>query len=147
RGRGGASAMLDQVEIRDVKFNLEKLGAGDALDGRPTQRYKITSTYHIVWAGQGVDARAVSEIWTTPLAVRIPNPFEPLGTAEPLPDSPLIEYSLMLPYVRRQMDGVPIKVTTTTTFNGIENVVGFPGVGRGRGAPAGGGGNEEDPTP
>ena len=34
---------------------------------------------------------------------------------------------------RNQIEGVPIKITTTTTLSGLENVTGLPGLGRGGG--------------
>jgi len=133
RGRGFSRGFLDQTQIRDVTFAIEKLGAGDSIESRPTQHYTITADYKIVWGGQVVDAHAVSEIWSTPLAVQIPNPFEPLRAFEAAPDGPLIEYVLKLVRIRNQIEGVPIKITTTTTLSGLENVTGLPGLGRGGG--------------
>ena len=37
------SGFLSQLELLDVNFKIEKLGAGDAIDGRPTQHYRITT--------------------------------------------------------------------------------------------------------
>ncbi len=68
RRGGGGSGLLSQLELLDVKFKLEKLGAGEAIDGRPTQHYRITTDYRIVWGDQGFPAHAVTEIWTTPAA-------------------------------------------------------------------------------
>ena len=126
RGRGGVgSGFLSQIELLDVNFKLEKLGAGEAIDGRPTQHYRITSTYRILWGDQGIPASAVTEVWTTPLPSDIPNPFEPLIVADQSTDGPLIEYALKLRAVRAQLEGTPIKVITNTTFTGIHGIVGF----------------------
>ena len=44
RGRGGmGQGFLSQLELLDVGFTLEKLGAGEAIDGRPTQHYRVTT--------------------------------------------------------------------------------------------------------
>jgi len=129
RGRGGISrGFLDQTQLRDVKFEIEKLGAGDTIDGRPTQHYRINADYRIVWGGQVVDAHAVTELWSAALPTMIPNPFEPLSAVETAPDGPLLEYILKLTRIRNQVEGVPIKVTTTTTLSGLDNVVGLPGL-------------------
>jgi hypothetical protein len=126
RGRGGgASGVLAQMQLLNVAFNVEKLGAGEALDGKPTQHYRITSDYRVVWGEVTFPAHAVTEVWTTPLATQIPNPFEPLIVADQSTDGPLIEYALKLRAVRAQFDGTPIKVITTTTFSEIANIVGL----------------------
>jgi hypothetical protein len=67
----------------------------------------------------------VTEIWTTALPTKIPNPFEPLIVADQSTDGPLIEYALKLRSARAQVEGVPIKVITTTTLTGIHDIVGF----------------------
>ena len=126
RGRGGlGQGFLTQLQLLDVNFKLEKLGAGDAIDGRPTQHYKITTDYRVVWGDQPFPAHAVTEIWTTSLPTQIPNPFEPLIVADQSTDGPLIEYALKLRAIRAQLDGTPIKVVTTTTFSNIQEVVGL----------------------
>jgi hypothetical protein len=125
-GRGGlGSGFLSQVELLDVSFAIEKLGAGEAIDGRPTQHYRITSDYRILWGEQGIPAHAVTEIWTSDLPVKIPNPFEPLIVAEQSTDGPLIEYALKLRAIRAQLQGTPIKVITTTTLTGVSEISGF----------------------
>jgi len=125
RVRGGSSGLLDQLQLLDVKFNIEKLGAGDPIDGRPTQHYRITTDYRIVWSEQSLPAHAVSEIWTTALPTNIPNPFEPLIVADQSTDGPLIEYALKLRAIRAQLDGTPVKVVTTTTLSDVRDVAGF----------------------
>jgi hypothetical protein len=125
-GRGGlGSGLLNQLELLDVNFKLEKLGAGDPLDGRPTQHYRITTDYRILWGDQGFPAHAVTEIWTTALPTAIPNPFEPLVVAEQSTDGPLIEYALKLRAIRAQLEGTPIKVVTTTTLTDIAEIAGL----------------------
>ncbi len=128
RGRGGmGSGFLDQLEILDVNFKIEKLGAGDVIDTRATQHYKITTDYHVVWGGEGFPAHAVTELWTVSLPMQIPNPFEPLIVADQSTDGPLIEYALKLRAIRAQLEGTPIKVVTTTTFSGVREIAGFQG--------------------
>lgn len=126
RIRGGMGAdLLGQLSVLDVKFNLEKLGAGDPIDGRPTQHYRITTDYRITWSDQSFPAHAVTEVWTTPLPTAIPNPFEPLIVADQSTDGPLVEYALKLRAVRAQLEGTPIKVVTTTTLSDVRDIVGF----------------------
>jgi hypothetical protein len=126
RGRGGASGLLDQLEILDVNFKVEKVGE-EQFDGRPTQHIRITSDYRVLWSDQAFPAHAVTDVWIAKLPTSIPNPFEPLLVADQSTDGPLIEYALKLRAVRAQFDGTPVKVTTTTTFTEIGDIVGLRG--------------------
>jgi hypothetical protein len=124
--RGGVGAgFLSQVELLDVTFKIEKLGAGDPVDGKPTQHVRITSDYRILWGDQSLPAHAVTELWTMATPVPIPNPFEPLVVADQSSDGPLIEYALKLRAIRAQLEGTPVKVTTTTTIGGVKDVPGL----------------------
>jgi hypothetical protein len=125
RGRGGLGGFLNQLELLDVTFGIEKLGAGDAIEGRATQHYRVTTDYRILWGDQSIPAHAVTEIWSTALPTAIPNPFEPLVVADQSTDGPLIEYALKLRNVRAQIEGTPIKVVTATTLSGVHDVIGF----------------------
>ena len=126
RGRGAlGQGFLSQIQLLNVDFKLDKLGAGDAMDGRPTQHYRVTTDYRIVWGDQVIPAHAVTELWTTPLPSNIPNPFEPFVVADQSTDGPLIEYALKLRAIRAQIEGTPIKVVTTTSLSGIQGIVGF----------------------
>ena len=126
RGRiGMGGGFLSQVDLLDVTFKTEKLGAGESIDGRPTQRYRITTDYRVLWGDQAFPAHAVTEIWTAQLPTPIPNPFEPLIVSEQSTDGPLIEYALKLRAVRAQIEGTPIKVITTTELSNIHDIVGF----------------------
>lgn len=129
RGRGGVGAgFLNQVQLLNVDFKLEKLGAGDPIDGHATQHYRVTTDYRIVWGDQAFPAHAVTEIWTTQLPTNIPDPFEPFIVADQSADGPLIEYALKLRAIHAQIDGTPIKVVTNTTLTGVKDVVGFEGL-------------------
>lgn len=129
RGRGGiGSGFLSQVNLLDVSFKLEKLGDGEAIDGRPTQHVRITADYRILWGDQSLPAHAVTEMWTARLPAGIPNPFEPLVVADQSTDGPLIEYALKLRRVRDQLEGTPVKVVTTTTIGEVRDVVALQGL-------------------
>ncbi len=124
RGRAGSNGVLAQMQLLNVTFNVEKLGA-ETFDGRQAQHYKITSDYRVVWGEVTFPAHAVTEVWTTTLPTTIPNPFEPFIVADQSTDGPLIEYALKLRAVRAQFEGTPVKVVTTTTFSEIANIVGL----------------------
>jgi hypothetical protein len=125
RGAGGGSGFLSQLQLLGVNFQIEKIGAGDVMDGKPTQHYRITVDYRVLWGDQGFPAHQVTEVWSTALPTQIPNPFEPLIVADQSTDGPLIEYALKLRAIRAQIEGTPIKVVTTTTFTNIHDIVGF----------------------
>jgi hypothetical protein len=124
RGRGGMNGLIDQLEILNVNFTVEKLGE-EQFDGRATQHIRITTDYRVLWGDQAFPAHAVTEMWTAKLPTSIPNPFEPLIVADQSTDGPLIEYALKLRAVRAQFDGTPVKVMTTTTFTEIGDIVGL----------------------
>jgi hypothetical protein len=128
RGRGRGSVgqgFLSQINLLEVSFKVEKLGADAPVDGRPTQHYRVTSDYRVVWSDQGFPAHAVTDIWTTSLPTQIPNPFEPFIVADQSTDGPLIEYALKIRSARAQIEGTPIKVVTTTTLSNIRDILGF----------------------
>ena len=124
RGRGGSNSVLDQLDLLDVTFKVEKLGE-EQVDGQTAQHLRITCDYRILWGDQAFPAHQVTELWTAKLPVSIPNPFEPLIVADQSTDGPLIEYALKLRAVRAQFEGTPIKVITTTTLTEIADVVGL----------------------
>ncbi|HVX38182.1 MAG TPA: hypothetical protein VHB25_01320 [Gemmatimonadaceae bacterium] len=129
RGRGGLGAgFLNQIQVLNVDFKLEKLGAGDAIEGRPTQHYRVTTDYRIVWGDQAFPAHAVTDIWTAQLPTNIPNPFEPFTVADQSADGPMIEYALKLRAIHAQIAGTPVKVVTNTTLSGVKDVAGFEGM-------------------
>ena len=125
RGRGGSTSVLSQLQLLNVAFKVEKLGAGEPMDGRPTQHLRITTDYRVVWGDQTFPAHGVTEVWTAQLPTNIPNPFEPLIVADQSVDGPLIEYALKLRAVRAQFEGTPIKVITTTTVTDFADVTGL----------------------
>jgi hypothetical protein len=129
-GRGGrrggvGTGFLSQVDLLDVTFKLEKLGAGDPIDGKPTQHVRITADYRILWGDQSLPAHAVTDMFTMMTPTTIPNPFEPLVVADQSTDGPLVEYALKLRAIRRQLEGTPVKVTTTTTIGDVKDVPGL----------------------
>jgi hypothetical protein len=129
RGRGGVGqGFLGQVELLDVKFNLEDLGGADSIEGRPAKHYRVTADYRVIWGDEALPAHAVTELWTVALPTKIPNPFEPLVVADQSGDGPLIEYALKLRAVRAKIDGVPVKVVTTTTLSGVKDILGLQGL-------------------
>jgi len=86
---------------------------------------RITADYRILWGDQSLPAHAVTEMLTMATPVPIPNPFEPLVVADQSSDGPLIEYALKLRAIRAQLEGTPVKVTTTTVISGVRDVPGL----------------------
>lgn len=129
RGRGGRIAdWYPNLQLRDVTLKLDTLGAGEAIESRPTQHYRITADYTAEWSGETVHAHAVSEVWTTNLTTKIPNPFDPTSSGPPATEGPHLEYTLRLMVLKRKIEGTPIKVVTTTQITGLDQVDGVPGL-------------------
>ncbi|HEV8263718.1 MAG TPA: hypothetical protein VGQ06_02125 [Gemmatimonadales bacterium] len=70
-----------QVQLRDVRITPERLGAGEPIAGRPTQRYRLTQEYRAYVGAFGivgdepVHQTVVTEYWVSP---RLSLPRNPL---------------------------------------------------------------------
>jgi hypothetical protein len=110
----GAVAM---PAVTNVIVRLEKLGAGDRIEGRPTERYRLTSQYTTQVGGQAENITNEFDISTTRLPASINTPFSGVlpkimstgGTAE--------LYAKMSE-AQKQIRGTPIRVATTTGLSG-----------------------------
>jgi hypothetical protein len=131
-GRGDASALT----LTAVTVSLEKVptAAGDTVDGYVTRHYKIHSQFTVIPITDPVTVRSMVEIWTADLPFKLINPFD-----QTLNDAPgqenLRELQIKQQAVRRQIQGTPIKIITTTPIGGLLGGV-FGRGGRGGPPPA-----------
>jgi hypothetical protein len=114
-GRGGGFVnplqMLTDAVVTDMKATTEDLGAGDAIEGRPTKHYRITVDYGFKLYGQPKETKTTSEIWTVDFPGRVVNPFESTTLAPE--DSTVAQVARRLAEEAKKIPGTPVKVVTT----------------------------------
>jgi hypothetical protein len=107
-------------QLSDVTVRLDDLGPGEAVDGHPTRRYRITSafTLTVTIKGKAAPGRShrVLELWQAQLPVRIPNPFAGLGGDDSTPD-PLQELNAKVREVGMRLPGVTIRSQAKATLS------------------------------
>lgn len=116
-GRGGGfnpMQVIQDLVITSMKTQTEDLGAGEAIETRPTRRYRITADYAFTLYGQPRSAKTVSEVWAVDFPQKIVDPFEGASTAA---DS--LSYagiSARLVAEQKKIPGVHVKTVTTQTI-------------------------------
>ena len=117
-GRGGGFVnpmqVLQDLVMVGMKTQTEDLGAGDAIEGRPTKHYRITVDYDFKLYGQARSAKTTTEIWT----VDFPQPVvDPFAAATTMGDS--LSYTGIasrLASEAKKIPGTHVKVVTTQTI-------------------------------
>jgi hypothetical protein len=109
-----------KMETSNVSVNVEKLGAGEKMQGYNTVKYRLTQDYTMKVSVLGMNStnttHSVGEYWYAPELTSIVNPFMQFG--ERVGQSALFRNSDFLSKVqaaRQQMgQGVPLKSVVTT---------------------------------
>ncbi|CAN5841579.1 hypothetical protein BH23GEM9_BH23GEM9_03670 [soil metagenome] len=100
----------NQGPVGKANVAVEALGAGEPIDARPTQRYRITvELSRAIGTDDNTVARAVSELWQADAPHAIPNPFLGLGGDELELDPPLRELNARLLEIGRSLPGLTVK--------------------------------------
>src|ERR1051325_6596729 len=114
-GRGGGFVnpmqVLTDLVVTDMKSKVEDLGAGEAIDGRPTKHYKITVDYNFKLYGQPKSTQTTTDVWSVDFAGRVVHPFE--STDPVADDSTIAQVAKRLVDEAKKLPGVPVKVVTT----------------------------------
>jgi hypothetical protein len=116
-GRGGfvnPMQILQDLVITGVKVQTEDLGAGEAIDTRPTHKYRITGDYEFKLYGQPRTAKTTTEVWTIDFPTKIVDPFEQAAMQG---DS--LSYAgitARLAAEEKKLPGVRVKTVTTQTI-------------------------------
>ena len=116
-GGGMPPELMSQASITGITVNVEKLGAGDAIEGRPTQKYKLTAQYTMGIMGQSISMGQESEILTADLPAKITTG---LGGSMPksMSSGPFAELYTKMMDAQKQITGTAVKVTNVTSING-----------------------------
>jgi hypothetical protein len=117
-GRGGGAnpfaALTDAQDVSDVKANVEDLGAGEAIETRPTKHYRITVNYSFKLYGQPRQAQTTTEVWTVDFPQRVINPLE--ATTATGDSGTIADVATKLITEAKKLPGVPVKIVTTQTI-------------------------------
>lgn len=122
-GMGGLPPeLLAQAVFTNVSVNVEDLGVGDAMQGFPTHRYRVTTQYGLAIMGQSLNTSTVQEVWTAQLPAAIHTPFDGSipqsmagGSMKELYDKTVVARSKL-------GTGTAIKSVTTSSITGPMNV-------------------------
>jgi hypothetical protein len=111
-------SMATNFGIADISApRVQSLGAGESIEGRATQRYRITGGYGM--KGEGMTASVSVDVWTVKLPEKVVNPFLNFGTVAP--DGASAKFEKPLGEAFRKIEGFPVKaiVTTGVTAQGL----------------------------
>jgi hypothetical protein len=106
--------VLQDLVITSVKVQTEELGAGEAIETRPTRKYRITADLDFKLYGQPRSAKTTTEVWAIDFPTRVIDPFE---SSTMVGDS--LSYAgvtARLAAEEKKIPGVRVKTVTTQTI-------------------------------
>jgi hypothetical protein len=109
--------VMAQASLSNVSVTVEKLGAGDQIEGRPTDRYRMTAQYTLSIMGQTMTMANESQISAAQLAAPVTTPFSG-GLPKSMASGSFAELYTKMIEAQKQVGGTPVKVTTTTSISG-----------------------------
>jgi hypothetical protein len=116
RGTVSGAGMLEGFQVRDVRIDVKNLGAGEAIDGRPTQHYMMSIDYSVMLNQQLRPLHMDMEVWTAKLPAEVVNPFDQLGFGTYERSGPAVELSAKMEAARRKLDGTAVRMITTISL-------------------------------
>jgi hypothetical protein len=120
----GASSMmaippqlLAQASITSVNVTTEKLGAGEAMQGYPTEKVRLTTTYVLNLMGQSMNAMNVSEMSMAQLPAAVTTPFDG-NLPKELLEGPMKELGEKMIAARKALgSATALKTVNTSTMS------------------------------
>jgi hypothetical protein len=121
-GMPGVAAMppelLAQASISNISITTEKLGAGDAIEGFPTEKVRMTTTYTLNIMGQSMNSMNVSEMSLAKLPSAITTPFDGSTMPKELLEGPMKELGEKIVAARKALGNVTaLKTVNTSTMS------------------------------
>jgi hypothetical protein len=108
--------MLAQASITNVNVTTEKLGPGEAIQGYPTEKVRMTTTYILNIMGQSMNAMNVSEMWVAKLPSAITTPFDG-NLPKELLEGPMKELGEKMIAARKELgNATGLKTVNTSTM-------------------------------
>jgi hypothetical protein len=109
--------IMASASISNVTVNAEKLGAGDTVDGRATDKYRLSVQYSMQIMGQSMNIANESEISTAQLPASISTPFSG-ALPKTMATGPFSELYAKVADAQKKISGTAVRVTTSTSING-----------------------------
>jgi hypothetical protein len=109
--------MMAQASVTNVVVNVEKLGAGDAVEGHPTDKYRISSQYTMGIMGQSINFASEYEILTAQLPVHIITPFSG-SLPKTLATGPFADLYTKISEAQKKVSGTTVRVSSSTGISG-----------------------------
>ena len=106
--------VIQDLVVTSMKVQTEDLGAGEAVETRPTRRYRITADYEFKLYGQPRTAKTTTEVWSVDFPHRVVEPFE--GAAVAGDSLSYAGISARLVAEQKKIPGVHVKSVTTQTI-------------------------------
>ncbi len=109
--------VMAQASVFNVGVSVETLGPGDQIEGRPTDRYRVTAQYTLAIMGQILTIANESEILSAELPLPVNTPFFG-GLPKSMATGPFAELYTKMIAARNQIPGTGVRVITTTSISG-----------------------------
>lgn len=68
--------LMAQAQFSNVNVTTEKLGAGETMQGFPTEKYRVTTTYVLSIMGQSINTMTTAEMWVAQLPGTVTTAFD-----------------------------------------------------------------------
>lgn len=68
--------LMAQAQFSNVNVTTEKLGAGEPMQGFPTEKFRVTTTYVLSIMGQSLNTMTTAEMWVAQLPGTVTTPFD-----------------------------------------------------------------------
>lgn len=68
--------IMAQAQFSNVNVTTEKLGAGEVMQGFPTEKFRVTTTYVLSIMGQSLNTMTTSEMWVAQLPGTVTTAFD-----------------------------------------------------------------------
>jgi hypothetical protein len=109
--------MLAQASVTNVSVTTEKLGAGETIQGHPTEKVRLTTTYTLNLMGQAMNTMNVSEMSMAQLPSAVATPFDG-NLPQELLDGPMKELGEKMIAARKALGtATALKTVNTSTLS------------------------------
>ncbi|HEY6220415.1 MAG TPA: hypothetical protein VIV65_10185 [Gemmatimonadaceae bacterium] len=114
-GGGMPPEVMSQAVISGISVNVEKQGAGETIEGRATQKYKLTAQYTMSIMGTVINMGQETEIMTADLPTKIATGLGG-SLSKSMSTGPFAELYTKMTDAQKQISGTPIKVSNVTSI-------------------------------
>jgi hypothetical protein len=109
--------IMASATVTNVAVNVEKLGAGEPIEGRPTEKTRVTSQYTLTVMGQSITFANEAELSTAQLPATISTPFSG-DLPKTMATGPFAELYAKATAAMKQIPGTALKVAASSAITG-----------------------------